>query len=137
MNNLFVYGSLKSEKVQKELFGKKLNMTKATLLNYGLYEAEDGFYYYGTKFDIDDIEEVAMLDNLPSGIRTNGVGVSTYNLGNFSINGYGKCKLYVYFENKNCISIKLKDNSYIFFNDKSNDKTLKYYSELEKVLEKS
>lgn len=92
---------------------------------------------YGTKFDIDDIEEVAMLDNIPSGIRTNGVGASTYNLGNFSINGYGKCKLYVYFENKNCISIKLKDNSYIFFNDKSNDKTLKYYGELEKVLEKS
>lgn len=45
MNNLFVYGSLKSEKVQKELFGKKLNMTKATLLNYALYEAEDGFYF--------------------------------------------------------------------------------------------
>ena len=92
---------------------------------------------YGTEFDIDDIEEVAMLDNLPSGIRTNGVGASTYNLGNFSINGYGKCKLYVYFENTNCISIKLKDNSYIFFNDKSNDETLKYYSELEKALEKS
>ena len=92
---------------------------------------------YGTEFDIDDIEEVAMLDNLPSGIRTNGVGASTYNLGNFSINGYGKCKLYVYFENQNCIGIKLKDNSYIFFNDKSNDETLKYYSELEKALEKS
>lgn len=92
---------------------------------------------YGTEFDIDDIEEVAMLDNLPSGIRTNGVGASTYNLGNFSINGYGKCKLYVYFENKNCISIKLKDNSYIFFNDKSNEETLRYYYELEKILEKS
>ena len=91
---------------------------------------------YGTEFDIDDIEEVAMLDNLPSGIRTNGVGASTYNLGNFSINGYGKCKLYVYFENPNCISIKLKDNSYIFFNDKSNDETLRYYGELEKAIEK-
>ena len=92
---------------------------------------------YGTEFDIDDIEKVTMIDNLPSGIRTNGVGASTYNLGNFSINGYGKCKLYVYFENQNCIGIKLKDNSYIFFNDKSNDETLKYYSELEKALEKS
>ena len=60
-----------------------------------------------------------------------------YNLYNLSINCYGKCKLYVYFENQNCIGIKLKDNSYIFFNDKSNDETLKYYSELEKVLEKS
>ena len=70
---------------------------------------------YGTEFDIEII---------------------SYNLGNFSINGYGKCKLYVYFENPNCISIKLKDNSYIFFNDKSNDETLRYYGELEKAIEK-
>ena len=82
----------------------------------------------------DDIEEIRMLDKLPSGFRTNGVGASTYNLGNFSIDDYGKCKLYIYFENQNCISIKLKDNSYIFFNDKSNDETLRYYEELEKVL---
>jgi len=85
---------------------------------------------------IDDIEEITMLDRLPSGIRTNGVGASTYNLGNFSIDGYGKCKLYLYFENPNCISIKLKDGRYIFFNSKSNDETLRYYAELQKLLEK-
>lgn len=45
MNYLFVYGSLKSEKVQLELFGKKLSTTKAELLGYALYEAEDGFYF--------------------------------------------------------------------------------------------
>lgn len=91
---------------------------------------------YGTEFNIDDIEEITMLDRLPSGIRTNGVGASTYNLGNFSIDGYGKCKLYLYFENQNCISIKLKDGRYIFFNSKSNDETLRYYAELQKLLEK-
>lgn len=91
---------------------------------------------YGSEFNIDDIEEVTMLDRLPSGIRTNGVGASTYDLGNFSIDGYGKCKLYLYFENPNCISIKLKDGRYIFFNSKSNDETLRYYAELQKLLEK-
>lgn len=91
---------------------------------------------YGTEFDIDDIEEVTMIDKLPSGIRTNGVGASTYNLGNFSIKDYGQSKLYVYFENPNCISIKLKNNSYIFFNSKSNDETLEYYNELKKDLGK-
>lgn len=45
MNNLFVYGSLKSKKVQLELFGKELNTKKAELLDYGLYEAEDGWYF--------------------------------------------------------------------------------------------
>ena len=109
------------------------------------------FYFSGTGFKwysqtnkwrgkvqiyIDDIEEITMLDRLPSGIRTNGVGASTYNLGNFSIDGYGKCKLYLYFENPNCISIKLKDGRYIFFNSKSNDETLRYYAELQKLLEK-
>ena len=29
--------------------------------------------HYGTEFNIDDIEEVTMLDRLPSGIRTNGL----------------------------------------------------------------
>ena len=71
-----------------------------------------------------------MENGIPSGIRTNGVGASTYNLGNFSINGYGKCKLYVYFENQEYICIKLKDNSYIFFNSKSVEETNKYYNEL-------
>ena len=79
---------------------------------------------YGMEFDIHDIEEVKVIDKLPTGIRTNGVGASTYNLGNFSINGYGNCKLYIYFENSNCISIKLKNGTYIFFNNKSNIKII-------------
>lgn len=91
---------------------------------------------YGTEFNIDDIEEISMINKLPSGIRTNGVGASTYNLGNFSIKDYGQSKLYVYFENPNCISIKLKNNTYIFFNSKSNEETLKYYNELKNVLGK-
>ncbi len=91
---------------------------------------------YGTEFNINDIEEVSMINKLPSGIRTNGVGASTYNLGNFSIKDYGQSKLYVYFENPNCISIKLKNNTYIFFNSKSNEETLKYYNELKNVLGK-
>lgn len=45
MNYLFVYGSLKSKKVQRELFGKELKTKKAELLDYALYEAEDGFYF--------------------------------------------------------------------------------------------
>ncbi|MBQ2916964.1 MAG: gamma-glutamylcyclotransferase [Clostridia bacterium] len=45
MNYLFVYGSLKSKKVQKELFGRELKSYEAKLNNYGLYEAEDGFYF--------------------------------------------------------------------------------------------
>lgn len=90
---------------------------------------------YGTKVKTSNIESISMENGIPSGIRTNGVGASTYNLGNFSINGYGKCKLYVYFENQEYICIKLKDNSYIFFNSKSVEETNKYYNELLQEIE--
>ena len=65
MYYLFVYGSLKSKKVQKELFGKELKMYKAELKGYGLYEAEDGFYFikksekdiiHGYLLEIDDYD---------------------------------------------------------------------------------
>ena len=45
MNNLFVYGTLKSKRIQLELFGKELNTRKAELIDFALYEAEDGWYF--------------------------------------------------------------------------------------------
>ncbi|MBE5820477.1 MAG: gamma-glutamylcyclotransferase [Clostridiales bacterium] len=45
MNKLFVYGTLKSKKVQVELLGKELNLKTAEITDYALYEAEDGFYF--------------------------------------------------------------------------------------------
>lgn len=45
MNKIFVYGTLKSDKIQYELFGKVLNRFPAKLDNYSLFEAEDGWYF--------------------------------------------------------------------------------------------
>ena len=65
MNNLFVYGALKSKKIQLELFGKELNTKKAELIDFALYEAEDGWYFIkeekgkrveGYILEIDDYE---------------------------------------------------------------------------------
>lgn len=85
---------------------------------------------YGTSFNVSDIEEVTMVDDIPSGVRTNAAGTPTYNIGNFSINGYGKSKLYVYFECTKAVCIKLKDKSYIFINSRSLDETENYYKKL-------
>ena len=63
MNKIFVYGTLKSSKIQKELFGKELNMYEAVLKEYALYESEDGWYsinkkigstIYGYVIELDD-----------------------------------------------------------------------------------
>ena len=49
MNKIFVYGTLKSDKIQKELFGKTLKKYKATLRDYSICEAEDGWYFIKKK----------------------------------------------------------------------------------------
>ena len=63
MNKIFVYGTLKSPKIQKELFGKELKMYEAVLKDYSVYEAEDGWYFidkkdgnvlYGCVIELDD-----------------------------------------------------------------------------------
>lgn len=45
MNYLFVYGTLKSPRIQKELLGKELKMQKASLIDFSLFEAQDGYYF--------------------------------------------------------------------------------------------
>lgn len=45
MNKIFVYGTLKSKKIQKELFGTEVKMEKAYLQDYALYEASDGWFF--------------------------------------------------------------------------------------------
>lgn len=49
MNRIFVYGTLKSNKIQKELFGNELKKYKAILKNYAVYEADDGWYFIREK----------------------------------------------------------------------------------------
>ena len=49
MNKVFVYGTLKSSKIQKELFGKELKKEKAILKDYALYEASDGWFFIKKK----------------------------------------------------------------------------------------
>ena len=53
MNKIFVYGTLKSPKIQKELFGKELKMYEAILKDYSVYEAEDGWYFIDKKIGND------------------------------------------------------------------------------------
>lgn len=82
---------------------------------------------YGYSFNTYDIEEITLIEDLPSkGIRTNGVGGGKYSLGNFNLDTYGQCKLYIYKDNPPYIVVKLK-NLYIFFNAKTPEETNRYY----------
>ena len=84
---------------------------------------------YATGFPISGIREVKLVDTLPGGTRTNGISTGQYNLGNFTLNGYGKSKMYVYNADQPFIVISL-DNLTVFYNSKNPEQTQSVYSQL-------
>jgi hypothetical protein len=67
-----------------------------------------------------------MVDTVPGGSRTNGAATSQYRLGNFSLKGYGRSKLYVYNGQPQYILLELPDLN-IFFSARTPEKTQQYY----------
>ncbi|MFY9813894.1 MAG: PH domain-containing protein [Dehalococcoidales bacterium] len=89
--------------------------------------------FYATGFPLSGIREVKLIDTLPGGTRTNGISTGTYNLGNFTLNGYGKSKMYVYDADQPFLVIIL-DNLTVFYNSKNPEQTQLIYSQLLKDL---
>lgn len=96
-------------------------------INGGTAKIDAPLYAYS--FNLNDIEEVKIIDDLPNGARTNGAETSKYSLGNFSLMNYGRSKMYVYKENPPYIVVKL-DDIYVFLNGKTRDVTEEYYNTL-------
>ena len=84
---------------------------------------------------IKDIEKVEIIDKLKVKLRTNGIGMDEYSVGNFNVEGYGKCKLYIYNDVKPYILIE-SDNEQIFINGEDKEDTLRYYDEIIAVINK-
>jgi len=83
---------------------------------------------YATSFPMSDIREVELVDELPGGIRTNGISTGQYNLGNFTLDGYGKSKMYVYNNYPPFLVIRM-DNT-VFYNSKDSEQTHLIYTQL-------
>ena len=90
---------------------------------------------YGIEFNVEDIEKVEIIDKLKVKLRTNGIGMDEYSVGNFNVEGYGKCKLYIYNDVKPYILIE-SDNEQIFINGEDKEDTLRYYDEIIAVINK-
>jgi hypothetical protein len=84
---------------------------------------------YATRFPMSGIREVKLVDELPGGIRTNGISTGQYNLGNFTLDGYGKSKMYVYNAHSPFLVIRL-DNLTVFYNSKDPEQTQLIYTQL-------
>lgn len=89
---------------------------------------------YGYSFNVNEIEGVSIIETLPGGGKTNGVGTEQYSLGNFNLNGLGRSKMYVYKDYPPYVLIQLRD-IFVIYNTKSADETLKYYELLSNKIE--
>lgn len=90
---------------------------------------------YGIEFNVEDIEKVEIVDKLKVKLRINGIGMDEYSVGNFNVEGYGNCKLYIYNDVKPYILIKSNDEI-IFINGENEEETLRYYNEFIAVINK-
>lgn len=90
---------------------------------------------YNTNFISEDIEEVSMIkySDIEGVRRTNGASTDYIDLGNFKVDGYGKCKVYIYKYVDDVVVIKLKDK-YIFINGKTEEETSRYYKIIKDLL---
>ena len=90
---------------------------------------------YGTKFDINQIQSIDIIDKIPGGMRTNGIDTGKSSLGHYNINGYGKSLLYIKNESHHVVVIKLNDE-YVFINADSDEETDAYYNQLKQISSK-
>lgn len=84
---------------------------------------------YDMSIEKNQVVSVTTINNIPGGTRTNGYGGANKSFGHFSINGYGKCMLYIYKNVDKYIVLQLNGNDpgYVIVNDKSPDETERLY----------
>ncbi|WP_249043471.1 DUF5808 domain-containing protein [Paenibacillus faecis] len=90
-------------------------------------EIDYPMYSYG--FRAEDIRDIALVDELPTGIKINGEATDRHARGHFRLKELGKARLYVFKDRPPFIRIKLKDG-YIFYNEEEPGRTQSLYDQL-------
>ena len=87
---------------------------------------------YEDDFIISDIKDVTLTDDIDiyEGNRVSGIGTSEISIGNYTFDGYGKVRAYLFNDTKKVVVIKLKDESKILINANNNDDTIKLYNKI-------
>lgn len=109
--------------IRSELTSPILNITEEQRI-------EIDYPMYSFDFDIADIKELSLVDDVPSGMKTNGEATGKYSRGHFRLKELGKTRLYIFNENPPYIKIQLED-AYIFYNDKEPLQTRQLFEQLQ------
>ena len=105
-------------------------LTSPTLAMTDNHRVDIQYPMYSYDFDIGDIEELSLVDSVPSGVKTNGEATGQYARGHFRLKELGKTRLYVFKDNPPYIRIKL-GNGYIFYNEKDPERTKEVFKQLQ------
>lgn len=86
--------------------------------------------FYNYSFQVQDIESIALVDEVPKGRRINGEATAAHIRGNFRLEGLGKAKLYVYRNNPPYVVIQLPE-LHIVYNEQDPAATRALHAELQ------
>ncbi|MCQ6562355.1 DUF5808 domain-containing protein [Paenibacillus mendelii] len=98
------------------------------------HRIEINYPMYSVDFDLADIEQLTLVEDVPSGIKTNGEATDKYARGHFRLKELGKTRLYVFKNNPPYIYMKVEDTN-IFYNDKDPLQTKQLFEQLQKQVE--
>ncbi len=98
-------------------------------------EIEDGTCRVGAagmgyRFNLEDVESVAWLeDGAPRMSKVSGLDSNRFYLGDFRVEDYGKCKVYLALKQKAVIRVETTDRT-VWFNSVSRQQAWEFYQEL-------
>ncbi|MFC3789135.1 DUF5808 domain-containing protein [Paenibacillus sp. GCM10012307] len=95
------------------------------------HNIEIDYPMYSFDFNVTDIEQISLVDKVPSGVKTNGEGTDKIARGHFKLKELGKARMYI-FKSPPYIQIKLKD-SYVFYNEKDPEQTKRVFEQLQEL----
>lgn len=99
------------------------------------HRVEIDYPMYSFDFGIGEIEELVLVDQVPSGMKTNGEATGQNARGHFRLKELGKSRLYIFKNNPPYIRIKLP-KVYVFYNDKDPNETKLLYDRLQSEWER-
>ncbi|OXM14790.1 DUF5808 domain-containing protein [Paenibacillus herberti] len=88
---------------------------------------------YSMSFNVVDVQELTLVDGIPSGSKRSGEATDKVLRGSFSLDGLGKSNLYVYKNNPPYIRVKLKER-FVFFNERDRVSTEELFRQLQSVV---
>lgn len=87
----------------------------------------------GYRFDLADVEAVTLTAQRPSMSKRNGFDSNRLFLGDFRVQGYGTCKVYLYVKNDYAIRVDTSDKI-IWLNGRNEAETRAFYEELKETI---